>query len=133
MSDQKLVESVSEGYSVLGDCLDWISTQKKLSVAKHARAVVEDHMKSHVPILTIEGYEALPGDLQEMVARMPKLPDDKSKRLMVFLLDFNIPGVSWLIGQRLAIIHYAFRKTGLIIPHVDPTALRLATVYCKRK
>lgn len=94
--DQKLLSSVSAGYEVLGDCLDWLSTQKKLKVAKHARATVESHMKYYCPALPVESNDTLPGDLEGLVASIPMLSTEaNAKRLMVFHLDFNIPNDFW--------------------------------------
>ena len=92
--DQRLLESISDGYGVLGDCLDWITTQKKLKVAKQARTVVEEHMECFCPVLTVDGFDTFPGDLQGMLSRLSMMSDDASaRRLIVFHLDFNIPGV----------------------------------------
>lgn len=125
--DQKLVDSIWRGYLVLQDCLDWINTHKKLMVAKHTRMLVDEHMKNYMPVLAVEGYESLPVDLQGLVAKMPKVPDlsvdTSSKRLMVFLLDFNIPGVSWLIwynGEH-SLLSENCAVLSLIFLHVDPT------------
>ena len=89
--DWKLLNSVSDGYEVLGDCLDWLSTQKKLKVAQHARDTVDRHMKFFCPVLAVENNESLPGDLEGLMASLPPLADPDGKRLMVFHLDFNTP------------------------------------------
>ena len=90
--DQKLLETISSGYGVLGDCLDWITTQK-LALARQAKDVVSEHMKIYGPSMSVDGYETLPGDLQTLLGKLPPLADS-GKRLFVYLLDFNVPNVS---------------------------------------
>ena len=92
--DQKFLETISTGYGVLGDCLDWITTQKKLALAKQAKTVVADHMKVYGPVMPVEGFETLPGDLQTLLGQLPSLSGG-GKRLVVYHLDFNVPNVSW--------------------------------------
>lgn len=90
-SDWKTLNSVSDGYEVLGDCLDWLSTQKKLKVAQHARETVDRHMQFFCPVLAVESNDSLPGDLEGLMAFLPALAHADGKRLMVFHLDLNIP------------------------------------------
>ncbi|CAK9054489.1 unnamed protein product [Durusdinium trenchii] len=72
-SDWKMLNSVSDGYEVLGDCLDWLSTQKKLKVAQHARETVDRHMQFFCPVLAVESNDSLPGDLEGLMAFLPAL------------------------------------------------------------
>eukprot|EP00435_Cladocopium_sp_Y103_P049958 s2528_g15.t1 len=93
--DQKQLETISSGYGVLGDCLDWITTHKKLALARQAKDVVSEHMKIYGPTMSVDGFETLPGDLQSLLGKLPPLADS-GKRLFVFLLDFNVPNVSYM-------------------------------------
>lgn len=105
-SDQRLLRQVNQGYTVLNDCLDWISTQKKLKIAKRARDVVQEHQDYYLPVLEIDDYTNLPGALQSLISSLPKVPQSTSlalhegmkaepKNLIAFVLDFNVPGVTW--------------------------------------
>lgn len=98
--DQRLLAHVASGYGVLSDCLDWITTQKKLSAAKQAREVVDNHQSVFAPIMELDTLTNLPGELGSLLEGLPKCVQDtgplggESQRLHMFLLDFNVPGVA---------------------------------------
>ena len=94
--DQKLLDGV------LGDCLDWITTHKKLALARQAKDAVSEHMKIYGPSMSADGFESLPGDLQTLLGKLPPLADS-GKRLFVYLLDFNVPNDSQMNSNALLI------------------------------
>lgn len=99
--DQRLLRQVNDGYSVLNDCLDWITTQKKLSMAKKARDVVQEHQDYFLPILELDDFSNLPGALETLLSSLPAVNSGQmsdrqkaeTKKLIVFHVDFNVPGV----------------------------------------
>ncbi|CAK9114216.1 unnamed protein product [Durusdinium trenchii] len=79
-TEETAIEKVNQGYTVLNDCLDWISTQKKLKIAKRARDVVQEHQDYYLPILEIDDYTNLPGTRNTIVlAVMANRPKEDSE------------------------------------------------------
>lgn len=79
---------------------------EKLKIAKRARDVVQEHQDYYLPVLEIDDYTNLPGALQSLISSLPKVPQSTSlalhegmkaepKNLIAFVLDFNVPGVTW--------------------------------------
>ena len=101
-ADHRLLRQLNDGYTVLNDCLDWITTQKKLQIAKQAVTVVEEHQQFFLPLLDLADLPNFPGALESMLAGLPDVPKDSKwserqkqecKKLVIFHLDFNVPGV----------------------------------------
>ena len=103
--DQRLLRQVNQGYTVLNDALDWISTQKKLKIARQAREAVQEHQEFYIPIMEVDDCTNMPGSLQSLTSKLPlpkkpdascNLSDAQSKTLIAFVLDSNVPGATRL-------------------------------------
>lgn len=107
--DQKKVQEIASGVDTLRDVLDWIQTSKRVKQAEACRGLVEAHMARTFPVVDLGDISELPGKLADHVGENNEVQDqveDKvgsgqvkksaNKRLIVILVDFNVPGVAWL-------------------------------------
>lgn len=102
--DQRMLKQVYDGYGVLQDCLDWLSTSKKVKLAKTARDAVAEHVACYAPSMEMDDFQEMPGALQSLLTSLPcpclpesQMPDGQkteANRLVVFQLDFSVPNVA---------------------------------------
>ena len=78
------------GFETLQDCLDWISCNKKLELARLAQVLVQDYQEKFCPVISLNDMAELPGQYASMASQFTV----KGKRLLVAMCDFNVPGVS---------------------------------------
>ena len=107
--DQKKDQEISNGVETLRDVLDWIQTSKRVKQAESCRGLVDAHMKRAFPVVDLGDISELPGKLADHMGEDHVAEDhaedqvgnghvkkSTKKRLMVILVDFNVPGVAWL-------------------------------------
>lgn len=58
--DQRMLKQVYDGYGVLQDCLDWLSTSKKVKLAKTARDAVAEHVACYAPSMEMDDFQEMP-------------------------------------------------------------------------
>lgn len=90
--DQRLVQEIATGHTLLKDALDWLASSKRLEEAKKAKTLVDSHVERCVPTLVIDDMIDLPGELAKSVPPMEN--NAKNQRLIVLHVDFNVPGAT---------------------------------------
>ena len=90
--DQRLVQEIAAGHTLLKDALDWLASSKRLEEAKKAKTLVESHVMRFIPTLTVDDVIDLPGELAK--ALPPVENNAKNQRLVVLHVDFNVPGAT---------------------------------------
>ena len=107
--DHRKAIEISNGLDLLKDALDWLATSKRVKQAQMARDLVEENIGKSFPVVTVNDFIDLPGELSHQLMKvdelMPMTTDTcgatvkvkQGKRLVVIHFDLNVPGVT-LIG-----------------------------------